>query len=262
MGSSAFETGRLANERQHPVTLTHDFLISATEVTQIQFANLMLYNPSYYSATGGGTNCGTNCPVEALSWYEAAAYANALSVEAELPECYECIGIAPAVNCDVSADYDNIYDCPGYRLPTEAEWEFAARAGTTTGTYNGDLDPTAEALSCPATPPFAPNAPLEPIAWYCVNSGETTHLVDRLSPNDWNLSDMLGNVFEWINDWYGDYAPGAATDPTGPEFGAERILRGGSYYSGAIEVRSAMRLRTAPDESYANVGFRVARTLR
>jgi formylglycine-generating enzyme required for sulfatase activity len=244
MGSPAGELGRYTGETQHEVTLTHDFEILSTEVTQGEFEALMGYDPS-----GFGT-CGSDCPVETVSWHEAAAYCNELSDGAGRSRCYECTGSGASVECSPAAAYATPYDCPGYRLPTEAEWEYAARAGTVTATYNGDLDVT----DCSAS------TVLDSIAWYCGNSGDTTHPVGSLDSNDWGLFDMLGNVWEWCHDWYGGYG-GAETDPWGPEAGSVRVGRGGSWIHVARFARAAGRFRSNPGSRGDLVGFRPVRSL-
>ena len=124
-----------------------------------------------------------------------------------------------------------------YRLPTEAEWEYAARAGTTEERY-GDLDE---------------------IAWYDSNSGGTTHRVGEKAPNAWGLHDMLGNVWEWVQDWYGSYPGGSVTDPTGPGSGSFRVRRGGSWGLHARTCRSADRSRNSPGDRFYDLGFRLLR---
>jgi formylglycine-generating enzyme required for sulfatase activity len=185
-----------------------------------------------------------------VSWHEAAAYCNALSVAAGLGQCYSCAGAGAEVLCSGRDAYASPYDCPGYRLPTEAEWERAARAGTTTATYAGDLGDT----GCAA-------AILEPIAWYCGTAGGTTHVVGSLLPNDLGLYDVLGNVWEWCSDWYDDaYPPDAASDPFGPDSGALRLFRGGSYFDNASDQRAARRRTSNPDRRFGGLGLRPARS--
>jgi formylglycine-generating enzyme required for sulfatase activity len=244
MGSPPGELGRDTGETQHDVTLTGDFEILSTEVTQGEFDLLMGYNPSYFSG------CGGDCPVEAVSWYEAAAYCNELSGGAGLSQCYDCTGSGASVTCSPAAAYASPYDCPGYRLPTEAEWEYAARAGTTTATYNGDLDVT----DCSSS------TVLDPIAWYCGNSGGETHEVGTLDANAWGLYDMLGNVWEWCHDWYDDYPSGSVTDPWGSGAGSYRVIRGGSWYSDAGGTRAAGRNGVTPGVRNSDIGFRPVRS--
>ncbi len=252
MGSPEDEAGRWSNEVQHTVTLSRDFRMLSTEVTQGSFEALMGYNPSIFTA------CGTDCPVENVTWYEAAAYCNALSVTVGFvgsAVCYTCRDTGVDVICEPNAVYATPYDCPGYRLPTEAEWEYAARAGTITATYNGDVDDNH--LACEQ-----PNDVLDPIAWICGNSGDTTHAVGTRAPNDWDLYDMLGNVFEWCHDLSDDYPAESATDPWGPRVGFARVLRGGSWFFYAGDTRAARRATQWPDARYMkSQGFRLVRSL-
>ncbi|MCK5805976.1 MAG: formylglycine-generating enzyme family protein, partial [Lentisphaeria bacterium] len=248
MGSPEDEAGRWSSEVQHTVTLSGGFEILPTEVTQGRFESLMGYNPSSYTA------CGTDCPVERVNWHEAAAYCNALSATVGSEACYTCTSTGVDVICEPNAVYATPYDCPGYRLPTEAEWEYAARAGTITATYNGDLDDAH--LVCEQ-----PNDVLDPIAWFCGNSGSTTHAVGTRAPNDWDLYDMLGNVWEWCHDWHGSYPAESATDPWGVTTGYSRVTRGGSWNFGARFARAASRSGGGPDDRGSNLGFRLVRSI-
>jgi formylglycine-generating enzyme required for sulfatase activity len=253
MGSPVGELGRDTGEVEHEVTLTESYWMMTTEVTQQQFLAVMRYNPSRFSAGGAGPDCGGECPVEQVSWHEAAAYANALSVLEGLQECYRCSGVAPDFRCVPQSSYVSPSLCHGYRLPTEAEWEYAARAGTTTATYNGDL----LAIDCD------PNPVLEPIAWWCGNTNDPrmTLPVKGKRANPWGLHDLFGNVYEWCHDWHAPYSGGPETDPSGPVTGTERVVRGGTYHYGAQECRAAYRFFQAPDTGYNNNGARMVRTL-
>jgi sulfatase modifying factor 1 len=248
MGSPPSEAGREAFETQHPVTLTRAFLLEATEVTQAQFAARMGYNPSSHA------DC-PDCPVEQVRWHEAAAYCNALSATSGRPSCYTCRGTGLAVECFLAGSYAAPYPCPGYRLPTEAEWEYAARAGDERATYNGNLD--AAHLTCES-----PNPVLDPIAWFCGNRADETQPTGLLRPNAWALFDMLGGVFEWCADQsdHTDYEPGPAVDPYAI-LGGYRVSRGGCRFSDASVTRAAQRGGGDPAVAYIDYGFRPARTV-
>ena len=246
MGSPSSESCRYSNETQHQVTLTHKFEIQATEVTQGQFTSLMGYSPSYFSS------CGGSCPVEQVNWHEAAAYANALSTQKGKAACYTCTGSGKSVTCSEATAYAGakVYTCPGYRLPTEAEWEFAYRAGTSTAFYNGGI------TSCSSTDPN-----LDKIGWYDENSGNKTHPVGGKTPNAWGLYDMAGNVWEWCHDWYNSsYGSSAVTDPVGTS-GSFRVGRGGSWRGNADFARAAIRSYWYPDLRSRDLGFRLARSV-
>ena len=129
-----------------------------------------------------------------------------------------------------------------YRLPTEAEWEYAARAGTTTA-YSFGND----------------KSQLSQYAWYGDNSGGQTHPVGKLKPNAWELYDMHGNVWEWVQDWYGPYTAGAAVDPEGPSSGSNRVIRGGGWDDGAGNCRSTYRVNWPPGYRFGRLGFRLLR---
>jgi formylglycine-generating enzyme required for sulfatase activity len=223
MGSPRSERGRELNETQHEVTLTRGFYMQVTEVTQGQWQRVMGNNPSHFVI------CGSDCPVEQVSWLDAVAYANALSRADGYSECYDANGNVPGGG--------SIYDCAGYRLPTEAEWEYAARAGSTRAQYGA----------------------LDEIAWYAGNSGDSTHRVGQLQANAWGLYDMVGNVWEWTHEWFGPLC-GSDTDPVGSASGTYRGLRGGAWDFNARGLRSAARFTETPSNSSITIGFRLART--
>ena len=257
MGSPESELGRDFDETQHEVTLTNDFYLSDHEVTQAEWQALIGNNPSQEN---NGT-CPT-CPVEQVNWWEALYYANSLSSLEELTPCYVfegCSGVAgESLSCagvtlqdGNGATVTTPYECEGYRLPTEAEWEYAARAGTTTAFYNGDI-----------TVPEGSDPNADAIAWYTQNSGNTTHAVKGKLPNTWGLYDMSGNVFEWTWDRYDyGYPAYAVTDPKGPSSGDFRVSRGGGWDSYAVNVRVAYRKSRPPGIRLSILGFRLARTV-
>ena len=224
----------LAHEPPHTVGITRAFFLQTTEVTQGQWKALMGTSPSGFSS------CGSDCPVEKVSWFDAAAYCNALSKRERLPACYTlsgCSGRAGDGSYKCSSAVSVGPSCRGYRLPTEAEWEYAARAGTTGARY-GDVGD---------------------IAWYLKNSGNKTHRVGTKRANKWGLHDMLGNVWEWTSDWHGEYSSSRGVDPEGPSSSDARVSRGGSWYYVGGGVRAAYRYRYGPSDRHDGLGFRPAR---
>ena len=253
-------------EASHTVKLTRGFTISVHEVTQGQYKAVLGYNPSKFSKTDSSDNyyCGkSSCadnPVESASWHEAAAYCNALSKRAGFTPCYQCTGQLPNVTCSVHYSYSTggkkIYDCPGYRLPTEAEWEFAYRAGTATPFYQGGPKDPSSCKTCKM------ETAADTIAWYCANSSSRTHAVGQKMPNPWGLYDMAGNVWEWVDDHNLKKLPTApVTDPWVHDDAKYRVVKGGAYKDYPFDLRAARRYYTFPDWHQAYIGFRPARTL-
>ena len=193
----------------HEVTVTKPFKMGVHEVTQAHYEQVMGVNPSYFK--------GAENPVEKVSWGDAVEFCRRLS---DLP---------------AEKAAGNVY-----RLPTEAEWEYACRAGTTTMYSFGDDD-----------------SELGDYARFRGNSGTKTHPVGSKQPNAWGLYDMHGNVFEWCQDWHGDYPSGAVTDPTGPAVGSSRVIRGGCWLDPAVICRSAFRSGYEPSIRDYYYGFRV-----
>ena len=226
MGSPANETGRVNIETQRQVTVS-SFMMSMYEITQREYQEVMGTNPSRFTGD-------LNRPVEQVSWFDAVEYCNRRSQRE---------GLTPAYTISGSGDNRTVTwnrNTNGYRLPTEAEWEYACRAGTTTA-YNTGAN-------------ISNNT-----GWYSANNGSTTRPVGQLPANAWGLYDMHGNVAEWCWDWFGNYPAGAQSDPTGASSGSARVLRGGSWSNSAAYIRSAYRHGSVPTGRGSNFGFRVIR---
>jgi formylglycine-generating enzyme required for sulfatase activity len=221
------------NKPIHEVTISRAFLMSRTEVTQALWKAVMGTEPSWFR--------GDSLPVEQVSWRDAVAFCNRLSGLEGLNACYA--GSDTLITCDFTKN--------GYRLPTEAEWEYACRGGTTTDFSSGDM-------SEPFCSPL--DSALDWVGWYCGNAGFGMEKVRQKRPNAFGLHDMHGNVWEWCWDWFGAYAPSPATDPRGPANGTTHVLRGGSFNLYAWMCCSYLRNSDTTGAMSSDLGFRVART--
>jgi formylglycine-generating enzyme required for sulfatase activity len=216
MGSPSTEQDRDPDEGPPTqVTISQGFWMSQNPVTQEEYLSVMGNNPSYFTGE-------MKRPVEQVSWNDATNYCGERTLReraaGHLPEGY------------------------AYRLPTEAEWEYACRAGSLTRFGYGE-DPGYTQLGN--------------YAWYDANSSSVTHPVGQKQPNAWGLYDVHGNIYEWCGDWYGTYPGGTVTDPQGPASGSYHVMRGGCWYYGARYCRSANRGSSTPDIRHSSIGFRV-----
>jgi formylglycine-generating enzyme required for sulfatase activity len=272
MGSPTGEVGQRTDETQHAVTISRSFFLGQTEVTQGQWKALSGgINPSCHQTTTGGgcdsSNANDSGPVEQVDWYSAAAFANARSSAEGLTSCYTLTGCINPANGWMDGVHTGCTDatfsgltCTGYRLPTESEWEYAARAGTTTATYGGNLSAATGCVTLSGTGGFAAGTALSSLAWYECNSGGRTQAVAGKAANSFGLYDVLGNVWEWTGDRYGTY-PSTVTDPLGAATGPVRVFRGGSWFNFDGFLRAAYRgSDVSPYSYYSILGFRLART--
>ncbi len=235
MGSYYSDAGRQEDEGLHQVKLTRDFWVGTTEVTQALYQEVMGSNPSSYY--------GSRYPVETVSWYDAIEFTNRMSRRAGLDEAYGGGYSSRTYNPRAN----------GYRLLTEAEWEFAARGGV---------------RNDGGAPLYSGSFGYSQVAWVKENSSGRPHPVGSLSSNPWGLYDMSGNVFEWVWDWHPCASnerctksyPSENVDPTGWSYGSERVFRGGRFSDRAKYARVANRGMLPPSSRMKWVGFRIART--
>jgi formylglycine-generating enzyme required for sulfatase activity len=214
MGSPPDELGRRGDEGPpHEVAISRPFYLGVYEVTQEQYERVTGVNPSGFNRANAA---GPEYPVETVSWDDAVAFCQKLSARTSERNAGRT-----------------------YRLPTEAEWEYACRAGS-------------------KTPYYFTKGTLEQHAWFNVNSQQHTHPVGQRTPNPWGLHDMYGNVWEWTADYYGEHASTPAVDPRGPATGNFRVFRGGAWNDAATDLRSAHRYHYGVYRAQSNIGFRVA----
>jgi len=221
----------------HKVTLTYNFYIGKYETTFDEY-------DAFCDATGrrspsdSGWGRGTR-PVINVSWNDAIAYCNWLSEKDNLPKAYDSNGNLLDKDGSITTDPSKVV---GYRLPTEAEWEYAARGGNKSRGYK-----------------YSGSSNVGDVAWYDSNLDKTQE-VGKKEPNELGLYDMSGNVWEWCSDWFGDYSSSAQTNPYNSTAGSSRVRRGGSWVNNATYVRVAYRNGNLPSYTYFRLGFRIART--
>ncbi len=263
MGSEDSEPCRDPDETLHQVTLTRSFYMLSTEVTRQMWADLKAVQPDLPDDPSNTQYSPTmQHPVQQVSWFESVLYANLLSLQHGFHQCYykDAAFTVPVdgwnylnepIYCDFQAD--------GYRLPTESEWEYACRAGTT-GSFSCD-EPDYTSDNCVSCDPGI-HPVLENYCVYCCNVPDMSAPVGSKLPNPWNLFDMHGNVYEWCWDYYGEYPAGSVTDPTGAVSGDTRVRRGGAWYHcGARYCRSAYRHYVSANYRKYSLGFRIVQTV-
>ncbi len=259
MGSSLKEPGHRVDEVPHLVQISQPFLLGKHEVTQRQFEQIMAFTPSHFMNTAEGKTkvlkLDTNeFPVERVSWFDAIAFCNQLSKKDGYSPYYKMTNVQHDGH-SIKQAVLTIEGGNGYRLPTEAEWEYACRASSTQRFHFGSTSSSKKANFIARGPSIYGSRGKE------VSMGRTTK-VGSYPPNHWGLHDMHGNVAEWCWDWYSKdyYTHSLPKNPLGPNSGHHRILRGGSWLVNEASCRSASRFYLTGDQRKYFAGFRVART--
>jgi formylglycine-generating enzyme required for sulfatase activity len=236
--SSNNEDQKVASEKSSTITFDYDFCIAKYECTFSEydvFCEITGRKEPNDSGWGRG-----NRPVIYVSWWDAIAYCNWLSEKEKLTKAYDTNGNLLDKEGRVTTDPSKVV---GYRLPTEAEWEYAARGGKKSKGYR-----------------YSGSDNVDEVAWYDPNSGGMTQEVGKKAPNELGLYDMSGNVWEWCSDWYGDYSSSAQTNPYNNS-GSARVIRGGSWVDNATYARVAYRNNYSPTLTRNSLGFRITRTV-
>jgi len=273
LGGCQSELGRDADEKLHYVILSRSFEMAKYKTTQKEFFDVMGYASTAFPA------CGDDCPADACPWHEALAYANAFSAKRGFPQCFDCSGTGASTRCSLKPIYSTPYDCPGFRIPTEAEWEYAVRAGSTTPFYpsqgnDGGITYTEHI-------PVDPNA--DQIGWFGGNSSASyegafncgnvfpgggmcgPQPIGLKDPNAWGFYDMCGNAWEWVFDVYAAYESSDVSkplvNPVCASGGNSRVTRSGGWGTVAKKLRSANRASSIPEFKSNAYGIRLVRTL-
>ncbi|MGL4594679.1 MAG: SUMF1/EgtB/PvdO family nonheme iron enzyme [Thermoguttaceae bacterium] len=240
MGSHDSDEFLRNNEHpQHRVVISRNLFVGVYPVTQGEFLRVMEFNPSVSTEN-------ENCPADSVTWYTALEFCNKMSEAESLPICYDIKNIKRRVSGTIEKADVTFLGGDGYRLLTEAEWEYVCRAGSITPWCFGDTV-----------------VDVGNYAWFFDNSNSETHPVGQKKPNSWGLGDMHGNVMEWCHDWYDEFfythCEEETENPLGPEMGNAKVLRGGAWQFGAEATRCAYRNSSTPETSSSVIGFRICR---